>query len=322
MTLSATAANLPSRLVPAMVAACAVSLSAAASADEGVEGAHWKLISGAPIGDPNVAVHTVEEKAQAEAGRFEFVLYPVSAQVNGGFTQHFGTMGAFIWHLQERFGLFVTGGGNWYAAESSFNEELATRAGVVAQSAASLLWTWGVAGGVEVAPVYGKFALFDSTLVHFELIVNGAAGAGGTAHMIKPVTRRSDGTMSPASYGDTGVKFLGSLGLGVRVRIGAHWALRLELRDVVYTARVSSVNGCGVDDLSAIDSAAATGQDPANATVSAGCQLSRFSGRTAAGDARSNEARLALDLLKGPGGVPSSDVLNNVGLSLGVSVTF
>ncbi len=83
-----------------------------------------KLVSGAPLYNPNVAVHIVEQKAFSDSKKTEIVLYPVAMQVNGKFTQHFGTMGSVVYHLQENFGLQITGGGNWYNVESAFNGEL------------------------------------------------------------------------------------------------------------------------------------------------------------------------------------------------------
>ena len=166
-----------------------------------------RLVSGAPLYNPNVAVHIVEQKAYSDSRKSEIVLFPVSMQVNGKFTQHFGTMGSFVYHLQENFGLQISGGYNWYNVESSFNGELVEKFRVEAQAATSLLWTWGVLGGVEVTPLYGKFSLFEGTLAHFSFVLNGGVGAGGTRHQLKPETVKTDGTISQATYGDTGARF-------------------------------------------------------------------------------------------------------------------
>lgn len=278
-----------------------------------------RLVSGAPLFNPNVAVHIVEQKAFSDSGRREIVLYPVSMQVNGKFTQHFGTMGSFLWHLQENFGLQITGGYNWYNVESAFNGELVEKVRAEAQAATSLLWTWGVMGGVEVTPLYGKFALFEGTLAHFSIVLSGGAGLGGTRHQLKPESVRQDGTLSPSTFGDTGARFMGSLGAGFRLQLGERFAFRLELRDVVYTARVERVNGCNVDDLRAMDQKLRMGQDVQSAQVGAGCDLKSFTGTIEGTDIkRSNDVPLALNLVR----VPSSDVLNNVGLYLGASFLF
>lgn len=279
-----------------------------------------KLVSGAPLFNPNVAVHIVEQKTYSDSRKVEVVLFPVAMQVNGKFTQHFGTMGSIVYHLQENFGLQISGGYNWYNVESAFNGELVEKFRVEAQAATSLLWTWGVMGGVEVTPLYGKFALFEGTLAHFSFVINGGVGAGGTRHQLKPETiRTSDGSISQATYGDTGVRFMGSLGAGFRLRLGERFAFRLEVRDVVYTARMERVNGCNVDDLRAMDQKIRGGQDPASATVGDGCQIENFTGTIEGTDIkRQNDVPLALNLVR----IPSSDVLNNIGLYLGISFLF
>lgn len=278
-----------------------------------------RLVSGAPLYNPNVAVHIVEQKAYSDSKKSEFVLYPVTMQVNGKFTQHFGTMASFVYHLQENFGLQVTGGYNWYNVESSFNGELVEKFSVEAQAATSLLWTWGVMAGVEVSPLYGKFTLFEGTLAHFSFVLNGGVGAGGTRHQLKPETVSPAGDIVQATYGDTGVRFMGSLGAGFRLQLGERFALRLEVRNVVYTARMSEVNGCNVDDLRALDGKIKMGLDPATAMVRASCQVDEFTGIIEGTDIkRSNSVPLALNLVK----TPSSDVLNNVGMYLGISFLF
>jgi outer membrane beta-barrel protein len=291
----------------------------ATDAPKPVDAEAQRLVSGAPLYNPNVAVHIVEQKQYSDSKKSEIVLYPVAMQVNGKFTQHFGTMGSFVYHLQENFGLQISGGYNWYNVESSFNGELVEKFRVEAQAATSLLWTWGVMGGVEVSPLYGKFTLFEGTLAHFSFVLNGGVGAGGTRHQLKPETVKTDGTTSQATYGDTGARFMGSLGAGFRLQLGERFALRLEVRDVVYTARMERVNGCNVDDLRAMDMKIRSGQDPASAVVGPTCDVDTFTGTIEGTDIkRSNDVPLALNLVR----IPSSDVLNNIGLYLGISFLF
>lgn len=293
--------------------------AAAAPASKPADEESQRLVSGAPLFNPNVAVHIVEQKAYSDSKKSEIVLYPVAMQVNGKFTQHFGTMGSFVYHLQENFGLQISGGYNWYNVESSFNGELVEKFRVEAQAATSLLWTWGVMGGVEVSPLYGKFAIFEGTLAHFSFVLNGGVGAGGTRHQLRPETTRSDGSLSQASYGDTGVRFMGSLGAGFRLQLGERFALRLEVRDVVYTARMERVNGCDAEDLKAMDDKLKGGGDPAGAVVSGQCNLDTFTGIVEGTDVkRSNDIPLARALVR----IPSSDVLNNIGLYVGISFLF
>jgi outer membrane beta-barrel protein len=295
------------------------------SSERALASALWLWAAGAladPAPSPDVARYVVQQRPFPDLGVRELVLFPVVPQLNGRFTDHLGTQGAFVWHLQENFALQIVGGGNWLSGESAFNADLATRAQVAAQAASTLLWTWGLMGGVEVSPVYGKFAWFEGTLVHFSLVISGGAGAGGTRIQLKATTPRPDGTTSPASFGDTGVKFLGSLGAGFRLRLGEHVALRLEVRDVVYTARVEKVNGCGVSDLTALEARVVASLPLEGTPVASGCDLRPFLGRAPGGDTRTSDVALALQLVQGDRGVPTSDVLNNVGLYLGVSFLF
>ena len=134
----------------------------------------------------------------------------------------------------------------------SLNAELVSKFNAQAQSATSLLWVWGAMGAGRGGTHDGKFALFEGTLAQFSFVVNGGAGVGGTRHQLQGERKqvRPDGEVTlPPTYGDTGVRFMGSLGAGFRLRVGEHFAFRLEVRDVVYTARMETINGCNTKDL-------------------------------------------------------------------------
>jgi outer membrane beta-barrel protein len=278
-----------------------------------------RLVSGAPLFNPNVNVHIVEKKAFSDKGKFEVVGYPGAVQVNGKFTQHYGSALGFVYHLHENFGVQVSGQYNWYASESAFNGELIDKVRQEAQAATSLLLVGGALAGVEVTPLYGKFAWYEDTLAHFSLVINGGAGMGWTRHQLKPASA----TTGDASFGDTGSKFMGSLGAGFRLQLNSRVAVRLEVRDLVYTARTDKVNGCDGTDLDVMDRTLRAGgtfiKDGSPAiNVSASCKLDTFSGTDNAGRQRSEDVPLAKNLVINP----SSDVLNNVGMYLGISFLF
>ena len=50
-----------------------------------------ELISGAPLYNPDVAVHTVQKKQFSDVGKHELALYPATLQANGKFTRHVGS---------------------------------------------------------------------------------------------------------------------------------------------------------------------------------------------------------------------------------------
>jgi len=279
------------------------------------EPAAGQLVSGAPLNDPNVAVHVVERKQLRDQGRGELSLYPVAVQVNGEFTQHWGTALSYTYHLHENFGLQLTPQYNWSADESAFNRELIFKVREEAQAASSLLLLYGAILGVEVTPLHGKFAFYDSALVHYTVVVNGGVGAGVTRHQLRPALEGHG-----ESFGDTGTKLMGSVGGGFRFLIADRFALRLEVRDLVYTAKVDQVNGCDLDDLTALNARLSAGETSfQHVAVRANCQVGRFEGDDPhTGSPRRLDVPLAKALLE----TPSSDVLNNLGLYAGFSVTF
>ncbi|HYO51905.1 outer membrane beta-barrel domain-containing protein [Archangium sp.] len=281
-----------------------------------------RLVNGAPLHNPNVAVHVVQKKRFADEGRHEFTLYPVVGQVNGRFTQHAGSALHYTYHLQENFGLQVSTTYNWYSNESLFNLELIDKVREQAQAASALLLLWGAQAGVEVTPLYGKFAFYDNHLLQFSLVLSGGAGIGSTRVLIRPeVSNQVDGESFtvPARFGDTGTKFLGSVGGGFRVQFGDSMALRLEVRDLVYTARVDRVDGCNLQDFQKLEDARGNGRPFSELGLSGSCQFQKFDGVDP--KTRKNyreDIVLGKDLV----GNPSSDVLNNLSFYAGFSLLF
>ncbi|WP_223645451.1 outer membrane beta-barrel domain-containing protein [Corallococcus sp. EGB] len=281
-----------------------------------------RLVNGAPLYNPNVNVHIVQKKRFADEGKHELVLYPAAVQVNGKFTNHVGTALNYVYHLQENFALQVGGQYNWYSDESDFNLELIDKVREQAQAASSLLLQWGATAGVEVTPLYGKFAFFNNSLAQFSVVLSGGAGIGKTRHLIRPeVSNEVDGQTFrvPARFGDTGNKFLGEVGGGFRVQFGESYALRLEVRDLIYTARVDKVDGCNLADFEALEAARAANEPFSGLTLSGSCQVSKFDGVDPKTKKNYRE-----DIILGRDLVaePSSDVLNNVSFYAGFSVLF
>ncbi|MBN1210201.1 MAG: outer membrane beta-barrel domain-containing protein [Myxococcaceae bacterium] len=281
-----------------------------------------RLVHGAPLYNPNVSVHIVQKKRFADEGRHELTLYPVAVQVNGKFTNHAGTAAHYTYHLQENFAFQVSGQYNWYSNESGFNLELIDKVREQAQAASSLLLTWGAQAGVEVTPLYGKFAFYDNQLAQFSLVLTGGAGFGGTRHLIRPEVVNEVGGeqfIVPARFGYTGTRFLGSVGGGVRLQFGDAYAVRLEVKDLVYTARVDRVDGCNRADFEKMEAARASDEPFGGLGLSGGCQFQKFDGVDP--DTKKNyreDIILGRDLVA----EPSSDVLNNVSFYAGFSVLF
>lgn len=269
---------------------------------------------GGPPRDSNVAVHVIEKKQFPDRGKQEIALYPAVVQLNDKYTEHLGTAISYTYHLHENFALQLLPQYNWHARESGFSQELVDKVSQEPLAANSLLLVWGIQAGVEVTPIYGKFVFYERHLVRLGVVVNGGVGLGSTRHQLKP----SDAS-GPATYGDTGLKFLGSVGGGFRVQLGERFAIRLEVRDQLYTAHVDRVNGCNADDLSAMAARIDQGQGVTGAAVSSGCDVARFDGIDPKTNYnRNNDVPLALGLVSSP----SSDVRNNVGFYAGMAFVF
>ena len=166
----------------------------------------------------------------------------------------------------------------------------------------------GGVAGVEVTPMYGKFAFYEGTLGHFTFVINAGAGLGNTRIQLRPQQQTNcDGDTGvecrEASFGDTGLKFVGSVGAGFRVFLGERAAIRLEVRDLIYTARVDKINGCSYEDLYNIGSHSS----PVNGSCTGD-----------GGFASADDRQLAMSLLK----ETSSDVINNVSFFAGFSFLF
>lgn len=281
-----------------------------------------RLVHGAPLYNPNVSVHIVQKKRFADEGRHELALFPATVQVNGKYTNHAGTALQYIYHLQENFAFQVMGQYNWYSNESDFNLELIDKVREQAQAASSLLLVWGAQAGVEVTPLYGKFAFLNDSLAQFSVVLSGGAGVGSTRHLIRPeVANEVDGQRFsvPARFGDTGTKFLGSVGGGFRLQFGESYALRMEVRDLIYTARVDRVDGCNLADFEALEAARAGNQDFASLALSNSCNYQKFDGVDPKTKKNYRE-----DIILGRDLVaePSSDVLNNISFYAGFSFLF
>lgn len=233
----------------------------------------------------NLRLHTVQRKEVSDHGRHEVVLYPAIVQLNPKFTTHVGAGLQYLYHLHENFALQVQGNYFYISEQTSFSDELVRQASQSATAASALTLQWATTAGFEVTPIYGKFAYYEGNMASFGLVLTGGAGIGQTQ-----VQLLSENQAGGPTFGDTGMKFVGQLGAGFRVRFNENFVVRLQVNDLVYTARVDKINGCNYADLAA---SACSSLKDANETV-------------------------ARELLRDI----SSDVLNNIGVYGGVAYTF
>src|SRR5690606_12435832 len=199
----------------------------------------------------NLRLHTVQRKLYSEAGLHEIVLFPEVEQLNSKFTTHVGAGVQYLYHLHESFALQVMAQLNYLNQQVGFVQELIDASQIQPQPASALTLQWAGTAGFEVTPIYGKIAFYDEGIAHFGVVISGGAGIGATRIQL---TGAEDGL----EFGDAGLRFVGQIGAGFRVRFDDNFVARLEVRDLVYTGQVDRINGCSFSDFEAFESGGAS----------------------------------------------------------------
>lgn len=249
-------------------------------------------------------VHVVEARPFSEANRFELSVFGLG-QVNPRFTVHAGIGAEVSYHLQENLAAQIGFSYNAIAHQSAVSEELAAKVDQQPLAASALLLQADALAGLELMPIYGKISVFGGRVLRLGLYLNAGIGVAKTQLQLRP----SDAA-GGRSFGDTGFRPEGALGIGTRIFAGDRLTFRIEVRDRLYSAYVSKVNGCTGQDARNIraNGVAATG-------LSAGCSASSFGGSDE--QIKSGAGSAAIQL-----GQASSNVINNIAFQGGVSWLF
>lgn len=232
--------------------------------------------------------------------RVELSVTPVAPQVNGLFVEHLGTSAQVGVVVAPHFRVFVSGTWNWRNGQSLFLKELIENSRVEAQSRSGLLVSGALHAGAEFVLSRGRIE--PLRFVHrFELSLVSFAGALSTRAGLKPESARANGSISPATTGDTGWRPTIGAGIGVRFEFLERFSFRVDLRESFFSSRIQTVNGCNVEDLRAMDNALRAGRPVTSATLTSGCQVATFDGTDPVTDLkRSNDVPLALGLVRNP----------------------
>lgn len=253
--------------------------------------------------------------------RFEASITPVVGQLNDTWTKHLGVGGQLAIAMSPHMRFVVGGLWNHTQVDSGFEAQL--RLGLESSASGfdtnlSLFIPAAVYGGTEFGLLSGQVAAF-----HFphriEFTMAGLAGAVSTRAQLKPQSVKQDGSSSPPTSGDTGLRPTLGVGVGVHFEFLERFSARLEVRQLAIPGRTNSVNGCDANDLRAIDNALRAGNPVAAATTSAGCRVETFDGTAPeTGLRRSNDVPIALGLVRNSGSLFQSYLLAQVS----VGVTF
>jgi len=187
-------------------------------------------------------IHVVQQKPVIRAGRLE-VTPKFGASINDPIYQSVKPAAKLSFHITERF--YISGLFEWYDFGDALGGETAAFDRSVEQTrtapeAPTLNWVGGLEAGFM--PIYGKFALFNSWILHYDLGLT-----LGPAYL-------ESGSIATTSE-STGVGVTGSL--TGRLFFNDWMALSLELRDVAFSADLATGTGGSVSRLSNIATATA-----------------------------------------------------------------
>lgn len=239
--------------------------------------------------------------------RVELQVIPITAQANVLQSEHFGSGGRLTVRLNRYLAGYASGFGNWYTAPSAALDDLHDRNfRIDIYTPTQVLTTWQAALGLESIPLSGSFQLGQTKEGEFGIVVRAGIGLGGARIRLKEPTVTRDGSPSPATFGDTGVRLVGDFGLGLRFGFGA-FAVHLGGRLSMWSDEISRINNCSLDDLRAMDMKLRGGMNQSEAVVTPGCVVPV-----------SNDVPVALTVIR----TPRQGVVLNVSADLGVSWSF
>lgn len=249
--------------------------------------------------------------------RFEVSITPVVGQLNDLVTMQLGVGGQLAVALSPHMRLVVGGLWNYRAVESSFERQLQldlNRRVTGDERRLTLFIPAAAYAGTEFGLLHGQVAAFRFPH-RLEFTMAGLAGAVSTRVRLKPPTPTADGSISPPTSGDAGLRPTLGVGLGLHFEFLERFSARLEMRHFAIPGRTTSVNGCGANDLQWLDSPLRVPRGP----PSPGCRAESFEGvDPETGLNRANDLPYAVGIVRDPSSLFQSYLVAQVS----VGVTF
>ncbi len=204
---------------------------------------------------PNERIHALQKRDYSVKNKFEFSGF-FSMSLDDIFTQHYAGVFAVDYHFDEALALelmwlscklpFYMGPksatdpsahtGSWFRMGHSYTGAYDNlKDAQLSPSDADLALISNYLGlNIEFSPIYGKFSFFNWGLVRADFYVTAGGGVVSTEYM------RPDKT-----WVDTGTYLMGNIGLGFRIFLKRWFALRVDLRDFTFAAKVESTGTGG-----------------------------------------------------------------------------
>jgi hypothetical protein len=239
----------------------------------------------------------------SDVNRSEVLMLPFVPQVNGGFTRHLGSGLSYYFHPHEKFSIYGAALYQWGTTIAELTERVEPAGGE------QLVLRYVGLIGMEATPINVEV----SERIRFSPTGSIGTGWGSFRHVLKPPN-----AAGPATFGEIGSRPVFTASVGGRLKLGP-FAVRLDLRDLLYTSAVDAVNGCNIGDLEAMDRALRSGNQASSALTTPACDKGSFTGiNPDTGSNRANDVPLALNATK----VPSPQLVHNLGIYLGLGVVF
>ncbi len=203
------------------------------------------------VADNEETIYAVQRKAFLVKNKFE--LSPLlAASFSDRFVQTFAIAGSVTYHLAETFGLEFYGG-YFFPSESALTKDILNNFSLRSDTAklTQMLWTVGL--GVQWSPIYGKVNVFGSTLGNFAFYLGLGVGLGQTrvqcdAGMALDPNRGFnpptcplipvDADATTVVYEPATLRPMGALSGGVRFNFSSRFALKFEVKNYLFAARV------------------------------------------------------------------------------------
>jgi hypothetical protein len=166
-------------------------------------------------------------------------------QINPQFTEHAGSGLEVRARPLPLVGLGLGGTWFWHSQPTDFTDkELLTKAVQAPTAAEAVSVQWEAHAGLELTPLSGSIRILGADL-DLQLLAAAGGGVVSTRVELNPAPRSR-------TFGDTGLQPAAVVGVGLRVRLGDHFAVDLALRDVLFPSKVTRIRGCTESDVAAV----------------------------------------------------------------------
>jgi len=217
------------------------------------------------VSDDQETIYAVQRKAFLVDGKFELTPL-VAASFSDRFVQTFAPAASIVYHLSENFGLELYGA-YMFPDESSLTDEILNKLKLRSDTAKLTQMLWSAGLGVQWSPIYGKLQIANKLLGNFNFYLGAGVGVGQTrvqcdnqgdldpnrgfpADQNGEVVCNPNGVDTPADTVETPVYYetnpfrvMGALSAGVRFHFSTWMALKFEVKDYLFVARVYRPGG-------------------------------------------------------------------------------